>query len=283
MFRHWSSRRRRCRRCLPPTCATRARMNPRHWSIGAFALRDAADVLTDVRWAMNRMTAHLAAAKALRADDHAQPDGAIAHVVLLVLANHQARALVELGSLGTGTPPEPMNAWVRAMQLRITQDWRALPEPARRVASRKTRVLPRAPRDRPAAARRRYSWRWSAKPVAADFMRIAQDELPRRRGRSQMFVGDGAGDGARGGARRVSPDAWPCLARVAARGAESSRDAPGQRRIRRCCRGAHGQSSTSVTSRCISAWSTATSSASARSRRVANEMQTHARRAARTS
>src|SRR5262245_5918583 len=60
--------------------------------IGAFALRDAADQFTDVRWAMNRMTAHLAVARALRPDDQTSPDGAIATVILSTLSNHQARA-----------------------------------------------------------------------------------------------------------------------------------------------------------------------------------------------
>lgn len=142
--------------------------------IGAFAMRDAADKFTDVRWAMNRMTAHLAAARALRTDDSRSPDGAIAQTVLLVLANHQARAIVELGTLGTGTPPEPMNAWNRALQMRLTQDWRLLPDPAAATRLEKLEYF-RAKRN--AARRLRASQLLVAvnEPVAADFARIAQD------------------------------------------------------------------------------------------------------------
>jgi hypothetical protein len=144
--------------------------------LGAFALREAADLFTDVRWSLNRMTAHLAAAGALRQDDQRSPDGALANVILLALANHQARAINELGKLGRGAPPEPLNAWIRALHLRITQDWRALPEPsatsrlekleffrARRAAVQRQRAMPQLER--------------LGEPVAADFARIAQDSM----------------------------------------------------------------------------------------------------------
>jgi len=157
--------------------------------IGAFALRDAADVFTDVRWALNRMTAHLAVAKALRADDLRSPDGAIANVVLLALANHQARALAELGSLGSGTPPEPMNAWVRAMHLRITQDWRALPEPAGASRLEKLEYF-RARRVTVKRQRPSVQLAMVAEPIAADFMRIGQESYLGVED-SHTFVGDG--------------------------------------------------------------------------------------------
>lgn len=142
--------------------------------IGAFALRDAADVFSDVRWALNRMTAHLAAARALRADEQRSPDGAIANVIVLALANHQARGLAELGSLGSGTPPEPLNAWVRALHLRITQDWRALAEPA--TASRLEKLEYFRAR-RATVKRQRPSIQLATvgEDIAADFMRIGQE------------------------------------------------------------------------------------------------------------
>jgi hypothetical protein len=142
--------------------------------IGAFALRDAADQFTDVRWAMNRMTAHLAVAKALRQDDQSSPDGALARVILSMLANHQARAAAELAALGNGAPPEPMNAWVRALRLRLTQDWRALPEPASATRLEKLEYF----RARRATVRRRRAAEELAtvgETVSADFARIAQD------------------------------------------------------------------------------------------------------------
>ena len=142
--------------------------------LGAFALREAADWFTDVRWSLNRMTAHLAVAKALRQGDQRSPDGALANVILLSLANHQARALAELGKLGIGTPPEPLNAWIRALHIRITQDWRALPQPAATSRLEKLEYF----RARRATVRRERAMpvlEQLAEPVAVDFARIAQD------------------------------------------------------------------------------------------------------------
>lgn len=144
--------------------------------LGAFALREAADWFTDVRWSLNRMTAHLAVARALRTDDHRSPDGALANVILLALANHQARALSELGKLGSGAPPEPLNAWVRALRMRITQDWRELPEPAAASRVEKLEFF----RARRAAVQRQRgvpTLERLGEPVAADFARIAQDSM----------------------------------------------------------------------------------------------------------
>ena len=142
--------------------------------LGAFALREAADWFTDIRWSLNRMTAHLAVAKALRGGDQRSPDGELANVLLLILANHQARALTELGRLGTGAPPEALNAWMRALHMRIKQDWRALPEPATASRLEKLEFF----RARRAAVQRQRGWpalERLAEPVAADFARIAQD------------------------------------------------------------------------------------------------------------
>ena len=144
--------------------------------VGAFAMREAADWFTDVRWSLNRMTAHLAIARALRGGDARSPDGAVANVILLALANHQARALTELGKLGTGTPPEPLNAWTRALQLRITQDWRALREPAAASRLEKLEFF----RARRATVRRERAipvLQKLSEPIAIDFARIAQDSV----------------------------------------------------------------------------------------------------------
>ncbi|MGH9218617.1 MAG: hypothetical protein ACRD1W_04915, partial [Vicinamibacterales bacterium] len=144
--------------------------------IGAFALREAADLFTDVRWSLNRMTAHLAVAKALRGSDPRSPDGELANVILLALANHQARALKELGRLGTAAPPEPLNAWIRALHIRITQDWRPLSEPAGASRLEKLEFF----RARRATVRRQRAMpvvEMLAEPVAADFARIAQDSV----------------------------------------------------------------------------------------------------------
>lgn len=142
--------------------------------VGAFALREAADQFSDVRWALNRMTAHLAVARALRAGEGGSPDGALAIVILSALSNHHERAAGELAALGSGMPPEPLHAWVRALQLRLTQDWRTLPEPSQATRLEKLEYF----RARRAAVRRQQAaaeLERIGEDVAADFARIAQD------------------------------------------------------------------------------------------------------------
>jgi tetratricopeptide (TPR) repeat protein len=97
-------------------------------TIGAFALREAAARFHDVRWSLNRMTAHLAVAAALRRDTPATVDGRLANALLLALSNHQARALSALESLAEGS--DAVTAWKSALRLHITQDWRAIAMPA---------------------------------------------------------------------------------------------------------------------------------------------------------
>ena len=103
-------------------------------TLGAFALREPLGRQADTRWAMNRMTAHLALAEALRGSRAPTVDGQLASVVLETLENHQARALAALEHLEAETGGDAVAAWVRALRLRITEDWRMLAEP--RAASR---------------------------------------------------------------------------------------------------------------------------------------------------
>jgi len=99
-------------------------------TIGAFALRESAGRFYDVRWSLNRMTAHLAMAAALRSGGPATVDGRLAHAVLLALANHQARALSSLDSLSEESASDAVKAWTRALRVRMTQDWRLIESPA---------------------------------------------------------------------------------------------------------------------------------------------------------
>jgi hypothetical protein len=95
-------------------------------------------------------------------------------VILLALANHQARALTELDKLRVGTRPEPLTAWLQALHMRITQDWRALAQPAAASRLEKLEYF----RARRATVRRERAMPLLEKlreQVAADFARIAQD------------------------------------------------------------------------------------------------------------
>lgn len=96
-------------------------------TLGAFALREAAGRFGDTRWALNRMTAHLALAGALA--DAPGVDGRLADAVLLVLTNFQVRALDALDRLQRDDRSDAVAAWARALRLRVTQDWRIIPAP----------------------------------------------------------------------------------------------------------------------------------------------------------
>lgn len=98
-------------------------------TIGAFALRESAGRFHDVRWSLNRMTAHLALAAAFRNGAPATVDGRIAEAMLLTLANHQTRALSALDRLQKDVQTDAVAAWARALRLRITQDWRVSQSP----------------------------------------------------------------------------------------------------------------------------------------------------------
>jgi tetratricopeptide (TPR) repeat protein len=96
-------------------------------TLGAFALREAAGRFGDTRWALNRMTAHLALAGVLA--DAPGVDGRLADAVLLVLSNRQVRALGALDRLESDDRSDPVAAWARALRLRVTQDSRSTRAP----------------------------------------------------------------------------------------------------------------------------------------------------------
>jgi tetratricopeptide (TPR) repeat protein len=90
--------------------------------LGAFALRDHARESTDVRPALARLTAHLALAQALRAGAGPSAVGRLAEAVLATLLGRERDAIARLDALAAPGPAE--QAWVRALRLRNTGDWR---------------------------------------------------------------------------------------------------------------------------------------------------------------
>jgi hypothetical protein len=93
--------------------------------VGAFALRESAGWLYDVRPSLSRMAAHLAVARALRrpaADETL--DGTLARV-LTALAGLQRDAKVMVDAIEPKAASDADRSWVRALRLRITGDWRS--------------------------------------------------------------------------------------------------------------------------------------------------------------
>jgi hypothetical protein len=78
---------------------------------------------------MNRMTAHLAMAGVLRGDAEPGVDGQLALAVLSIFAHHQSRAFQVLDRLQNTQPSPPVDAWARALRMRVTEDTRALTNP----------------------------------------------------------------------------------------------------------------------------------------------------------
>lgn len=73
--------------------------------LGAFGLRDSAGDFSDTRWVLNRMTAHLAVATALR-NGRSEPsiDGQIANATLLALVGRQRTSLSAVDALAADAP-----------------------------------------------------------------------------------------------------------------------------------------------------------------------------------
>jgi tetratricopeptide (TPR) repeat protein len=92
--------------------------------VGAFALREGVSLFSDVRPALSRMAAHLAVARALRASDAEGADGMHARVVMTTLVGLQRKALEGVSALETRAASDADRAWVRALRLRNTGDWR---------------------------------------------------------------------------------------------------------------------------------------------------------------
>jgi len=142
--------------------------------LGAFGLREAAAGLSDVRWVLNRMTAHLAIAAALRAGETAASlDGRLAHATLLALSDRDASTLSALAQIPEATADAALGAWLRGLRMRVTQDWRITPQPATASRLEKLEYF-RARRSSMNGRRAGEELAELREPVAADLGRIVQ-------------------------------------------------------------------------------------------------------------
>ena len=96
--------------------------------LGALALREASGAFSDVRPALQRMTAHLTLARALGDAGAPSLAGRYAELVLLSLVNRQREAIDKLEAIEASSDAPTERAWLRALRLRITGDWRMLPD-----------------------------------------------------------------------------------------------------------------------------------------------------------
>lgn len=98
--------------------------------LGCLGLREAAGAFTDTREPMSRMTAHLAAARALSSGS-ASPSGLLAGLTLDALAGRQSVVARRLDEARGSLTSRGDRAWARALRIRITGDWRLLTTPAK--------------------------------------------------------------------------------------------------------------------------------------------------------
>jgi len=156
--------------------------------VGAFALRESAGGLSDTRWALNRMTAHLAIAQALRdGQSPASIDGQLATVTLLTLSNRESTALRALDAIDVKTTGAL--AWQRALRMRITEDWRLLALPAAATRIEKLTYF-RARRHTLRGIRAGQELTDLREPTAVEFARLVQSR-PFGVEDGQQFVLDG--------------------------------------------------------------------------------------------
>ena len=104
--------------------------------IGSLAMREAAGEYWDVRQLLCRMTAHLALADVLRGGSASgrSLSGAYADAILATMAGRTADAMKQLDTLQAGVASSAtLEAWQRALRMRITRDWRAMPDPSQRT------------------------------------------------------------------------------------------------------------------------------------------------------
>jgi tetratricopeptide (TPR) repeat protein len=100
--------------------------------LGAFGLREAAGFFSDNRRTLSRMTAHLAMAQALRQGTPTSREGTYAEILLLTLAGRQRDAMNRLAALKATAPlPPAETAWVNALKMRNSHDYRAVADPTK--------------------------------------------------------------------------------------------------------------------------------------------------------
>lgn len=92
--------------------------------VSAFALTDCTRGSTDTRPALTRITAHLALARALRGGAEPGLAGRFAEAALVTLVGRDRDARARLEALAAGAPSPAERAWLRALRLRNTADFR---------------------------------------------------------------------------------------------------------------------------------------------------------------
>jgi hypothetical protein len=145
----------------------------------SLALREAAGAFSDVRLTLARITAHLTMAAVVRGASPASLEGAFAEIGRLTLLGRERDALAALGAIRPASPAE--RAWVTALQLRNTGDWRALDDRGQTATLLERLEYHRALVTRVGGSRPLVALRRRNVEAIPDWGRILLDEAPSTR------------------------------------------------------------------------------------------------------
>lgn len=102
-----------------------------------YALRESAACFTDLRPWLNKITAQLAIASALRGNSDYSASGKLAEIVLLSLCKRQTQAMELIGKAAeVEKNSDAMKSWLRALKIRTTSDYRIADLPIATVVER---------------------------------------------------------------------------------------------------------------------------------------------------
>ncbi|MBX9723612.1 MAG: hypothetical protein K2X81_19565, partial [Candidatus Obscuribacterales bacterium] len=101
-----------------------------------FGLRESASCFTDVRLWLNRVSAHLSMAKALRSNGNYSDAGKLAEIAMLCLCKREAQAVATIDKMLAEKNSETMKSWLRALKIRATADYRIADLPIATVVER---------------------------------------------------------------------------------------------------------------------------------------------------
>jgi tetratricopeptide (TPR) repeat protein len=99
--------------------------------LGALSLREGAGPFSDTRQELCRLAAHLTVARVLRGSSPPGTEGEYAAALLDTLVGRQRRAMAQIDLLKKRQKTSAEFAWLNALTLRNTGDWRILKNPSR--------------------------------------------------------------------------------------------------------------------------------------------------------
>jgi tetratricopeptide (TPR) repeat protein len=90
----------------------------------SFALRESASCMSDIRPWLNRVSAHLALAKALRGRESMSHAGQLAQAATAAMCGREIDSMSQIDALKADKPGPALQSWLRALAVRASGDYR---------------------------------------------------------------------------------------------------------------------------------------------------------------